>query len=66
LDAGYLTAAGDGEATAAAFTGAVAINASTATTVPPVTKKSRREYFFLAAAFSLSALLPPDIQLLLS
>ena len=68
MDAGVsLTAAGDGEVVAAkaALAGVVAINASTATTVPLETKKSLLENFFLAAAFSLSAFLPPGIELLL-
>jgi hypothetical protein len=68
LDAGVsFTAAGDGEVVAAtaAPAGVVAISASTATTVPLETKKSRLENFFLAAAFSLSAFLPPGIELLL-
>jgi hypothetical protein len=45
---------------------AVAIMAGAATATPPVARKSRREYFFLAVASSLSALLPPSIALLLT
>jgi hypothetical protein len=59
-----LAAAGDGEVVAAiaALAGVVAISASTATIVPLVTRKSRLENFFLAAACSLSAFLPPGID----
>ena len=63
--AGSVSGAGVLAAGAAAFAGVVAISPSTATTVPPVTRKSRLEYFFFAAASSLSAFLPPGIGLLL-